>query len=122
MAWSNLCFVRILREQVCYDSTVNIGESEISSGMSEGELFVIDSQLMEDRGMEVVDFHRIFDGIFSDLIGSAMNMSCFESASGEPDTETVPMMASPVRSLAGRCTTEFGRPEHDGVLQHAALF
>lgn len=47
---------------------VDVGESIVAALEFEGELFVVDTEKVEDRSLEVVDVDFVFHGIEADVI------------------------------------------------------
>ena len=47
---------------------MNVGQADITTAKFEGQLFVIDAQLMQDRGVDVVDLQWVFGHLISKLI------------------------------------------------------
>ena len=52
-------------------STVHISEPSLDAVVIEGEFFVIDSEEVQDGGVEVVDLNRILGDVIADFIGLA---------------------------------------------------
>ena len=48
--------------------TVNIGQAEWTTGVGEGEFFVVDAKLVQDGRLDVVHMNWIFDRSESKLI------------------------------------------------------
>gem|GEM_PF-5206855 len=69
-----------------------IGEAEVAACVAVGEAGVVDAELMEEGGMQVVDFDGVFDGVFAGVVGLTMDMAGLEAAAGDPDGEAVAMM------------------------------
>ena len=42
--------------------SVHVGQAEVAAGVAVGELFVVEAQQVQDRGVQVVDVDRVFDG------------------------------------------------------------
>ena len=61
-----------LRKNVMYDMAMNVGQSKISSLKPVRQSFVIDSQQMHDRGLEVVHVNRILCNVKANRIGFAI--------------------------------------------------
>ncbi len=55
-----------------------------------GEFFVIEAELVEDGGVDVVDVGFIDDGVVADLVGFTIADAAFDSAAGHPGGEAVP--------------------------------
>ena len=58
-----------LGEDFLYHLTVDIGKAEIPAGMVECQAFMIQTQLLEDRCLHVVDMHGILGGMKAKVIG-----------------------------------------------------
>src|SRR6056297_2228569 len=43
------------------DAAVDIGQAEIAASISEGQLFMIESQQMQHGGVQIVQVDRVFD-------------------------------------------------------------
>ncbi len=41
---------------------MHVGEAEIATGVAVGEPFVVEAEEVENRGVQVVDMHRVFCG------------------------------------------------------------
>lgn len=50
----------------------DVGEAELASLVSEGEFFVIDSELVEDGGIEIVDGDGIRGNAVAKVVGGAV--------------------------------------------------
>ena len=64
------------------DLAFNIGEAEVAALVFEGELFVIDSEEMENCRVEVVHVHGIARDGIAEGIGFAMHAASFHTAAG----------------------------------------
>ena len=58
MSWRN----QASREDFGHDMSVNVGEPAVYAAMPEAELFVIDPEQVEDRGVKVVAVGHALDG------------------------------------------------------------
>ena len=61
-----------------------IGQAEVSASVAVGEAFVVDTEEMEDGGVEIVDGDSVFDGPESEVIGGSVNGAAFDTATGHP--------------------------------------
>ena len=66
---------------VTHNMPVNISQAEVTSGIAIGQLFVINPQQMQDRGMKIMHMHRILRRVHSEFVGSAINRPPFDSTS-----------------------------------------
>jgi hypothetical protein len=63
----------VLRENPSHDVRFfHPGEPHIEPLVSVREPFVIDAELMKDRGLEVADMHRVFDDVVGKIVGIAV--------------------------------------------------
>ena len=67
---------------------VHIGQAEVAALVLVGELLMINTELVEQRGVEVVHVHGILDDVVAVVIGLAVSNSPFEAAAGYPGGET----------------------------------
>lgn len=61
-----------LTDDVRDDASVDIGESEIATGVTEGQSFVVHTQLMQDGGVQVVHFNRAFDRVLANFVSDTV--------------------------------------------------
>ena len=77
----------LLRHDVLDHRPVDIGQTEISAGVSVGELFVIKAEQLEHRSVQIVDVNFIFDGFEAELVGRSVNVPSFYPTAGQPGGE-----------------------------------
>ena len=58
-----------LCDEVFPDVSVDVGEADVSTGVEVGEFFVVEAELMEDGGPEVVDRGGLLDGVVAKVVG-----------------------------------------------------
>ncbi len=63
---------------------MHIGEAVVAALELEGELFVVDAELVEDGGVEVVDADGILGDVVGVVVGLADGLSRLDAAAGEP--------------------------------------
>ena len=78
---------------------MQIGQTEISSGISIGELFVIEPNQFQDCGVKIMDVDRLFNGFKAKFIGCPVNIAALHSATGHPGCEP-PMVVVATIDLA----------------------
>ena len=59
---------------------MHIGQPVVAAAVAEGEAFVVEAELVQDRGMQVVDGQWIEDGVRAELVGLAIGDATFEAA------------------------------------------
>ena len=99
------------------------GEAEVEALGFYGETFVIETELMQQRGVNVVNVDGIFDSAETEFIGLAVALSGFEAAAGEPHGEGVNVViaAGGLADFAHRRAAEFATKDDDGVVEQAAM-
>ena len=112
-----------LREEVFDDVAVDVGEAEVAAGVGVGEFFVIEAEEVEDGGVEVVDGGDIDGGAAAEFVGLAIADAAFDTGAHHPGGEGVGVViASAGAFLMGGHAAEFGAPDDEDIVQHAALF
>ena len=87
---------------------------------------MINAESIENSGIEIVNVHRVFDDVVSEIVCFAIYRSSFYSSSGHPFSETFGVVVSSVigfreRALAIDGSTEFSTPDNQRVIEHASL-
>src|SRR5439155_27284347 len=90
-------------QDVFYDLAVNVGEAEVTALVAEDQFFVIETQKMQDRGLEIVDGNFIPNDGKAQFICFAISNSVLHTPAGEKDREAIGVMI-PAQNFAG------GRP------------
>jgi hypothetical protein len=73
-----------LSEEIMDDSSRDIGESEITPRIPEGQRFVIETQCVKESGVEIVHVHFVDDCVMSPLVSFAIRGARLESSAREP--------------------------------------
>ena len=58
-----------LSEHIRHHVPVDICETEVATGESIGEVFVLDSEAVQDGGLQIVNM----DGVFGDVVGEIVS-------------------------------------------------
>ena len=93
-----------------------------------GELEMVKAELVQQRGVEVVEIDRITDDAPADLVGLAVGEAAFEAAARGEHGEGERMMIAACRIriaasvFAERRATKLAAEDDHGVIQQAALF
>lgn len=102
---------------------VDIGQPSLDPVVIKTQPPVIESGEMQDRGMEVVDANRSFDGPMPERVGGSKGKRGFHARSSHPDCEPIGVVVSATGSFLERGhPAEFTAENHEGVLQQATLF
>ena len=120
-----------LRNDVMDYFAVDVGQAEVAAGVAVGEFFVVEAEELEHGGVEVVDVDTVLDGLESEFVGGAVDVSAFNAASGEPGGEAVVVVIAAVDfscvgagsgKFDGGGASEFAATKDEGVFEHATLF
>lgn len=105
------------------DLTVHICQSAVNAVVAYGELFVVDSQLVQDRGMDVVARGWVIPigRAESPLVTLAVGHASTDTAAGEPVGEHERIMVTTLAALSAGHPAKLGRPENKRILEHTAL-
>src|SRR5947207_2780787 len=71
---------------------IDIRETEIASGVAVGEFFVIESKLVENRRVQIVEMHAAIHDAEAIFIGRAEGQPAPDAAAGHPGAETFRLM------------------------------
>ena len=86
--------LEMLGEQLVSHRSVHVGQSEIATLKAKGKSFVIDSEHVQNGGLQVVDVHWIFRDVHSEFVRSANAYPWLRPATGHPDREGVGVVVS----------------------------
>ena len=90
--------------------------------MLKGQSFVVQSEQVQQGGIEIVQGMDVLHGRPSQFIGHAMADSFANSGAGHPTGEPVRVVIPSLSALLEkRHASEFGAPDHEGVLQKTPL-
>ena len=109
------------------DGSVDVGEAEVSSLKAVGEAFVIETEEVEDGGLEVMDVDLVGGYAEPEFVGFSVAKSFFHAAAGEEEGVGIGEViaaegiASAGAAFAERGAAEFTAPDDEGVIEHAAL-
>ena len=78
------------------DTSVDVGQSEVSATVSVGESFVVEAELVKNGGVEIVNVNRIFRDAEPQFVGLSVDGAASNSCTCHPDGETVDVMIPPV--------------------------
>ena len=64
---------------------MDVGQPLVAAAEAEGELGVVEAQLVQDRGVDVVESSGLIDGGVAELVGLAVGGAALEAAAGQAD-------------------------------------
>ena len=65
---------------------MHVGEAEVATGVPVGQAFVIDTQKMQDGGLEIMHSDNVLGDVVSQFITCTMNHAALDSRTGHPRT------------------------------------
>src|SRR5205823_4613557 len=85
------------------------------------------TQAAQDRGVQVVDMDGVADDVVAEVVGLAVGQAALDAAASQPDREAAAVMVAPIvvfgqRALAVDGAPELPAPDHERVVEQAALF
>ena len=83
---------------------------------------MVEAELMEDGGPEVVDRGGLLDGVVAKVVGGTVDGASFEAAAGEPEGKPVRIVVAAIASLREGSAAKFSGPDDDGFIEQTALF
>src|SRR5262245_65630377 len=66
-------------DQLPHHAPVHVGQPEVAAGVTVCELFVIEAQEVQDRGVQVVDVDAVLDRGEAKLVGAAVDLAAFDA-------------------------------------------
>src|SRR5438132_12353941 len=86
---------------------------------------MIDAQQVQESGIEVVDFDRVFGDLVGEVVGLAVSDAAFDAAAGQPGAEAARVMVAAVvfgglRALGVHGAAELASANDDVLVQTAA--
>ena len=89
-----------LCDEVFDDVAVNVGQAEVSTGITVREFFVVEAEQFEHRRVQIVDVDFVFDRLETELVGRSVNVAALHAATGHPRCEA-PVVVIATVDLAG---------------------
>src|ERR1044071_1376528 len=87
---------RWLGDQLVDNIPVNIGKTKIAARMPKSQPGVIETKKLEDCGVQIVDVHRIFHRLETEIVGGAMDIATANTPAGQPHREAVVIMVAAI--------------------------
>ena len=76
---------------------------------------------IQQRGMEVMHMHRVFDGMKSEIIRRSISQTTFNTSARHPHRECRRMMIAAVAIFDRWRSPKFRAPDNQRVFQHSSL-
>src|SRR5262245_49226994 len=105
------------RQDVVNQFAVHVGQADVAAAETEGQPLMIQTELMENGGVYVVDRGGVVDHRVAEVVGAAVGQARLESTSGNEDGVAVDVMIAADRVVdLGRVrgAAHFAGPQDDG--------
>ena len=76
--------------------SVHIRKAEVAARVAVRQLLVVETQQVQERGVQVVDVDIVLHGLEAELVGGAVDLSALDAAAGQPDREAVGVVIASV--------------------------
>ena len=88
---------------------------------------MVDAELVQQRGVEVVDVDGILDDVVAEVVRLADDVAALDAGAGHPEAEAARVMVAAVVVLGERAlridgAAELAAPDDERVVEQAALF
>src|SRR4051794_38853743 len=118
-----------LSQQLLQDLARHVGEAEVPALVPIGQPLVIETEAVQDGGVQVMDMDLVLDNVKSEVIGPADPLTALNPPAGHPHAEREPMMVSALAVLlAGLAVLDHGSaaklapPDDERAVEQPALF
>ena len=101
------------------------GESHIQSLHLKRQSPVVDAKAVQDRRVQIVDMHGVFDDVVAEFVGFAVDDAGLDAAAGHPDREAARVVVAAVvfagqPALAVDRPAKFAAPDHECIVEQTA--
>ena len=103
---------KVSGKDVPHHMAMNIGQPIVTPLKFVSEMFVVDSKLVQDRGLKIVDVDGLFHGIHGQFVGSSIRNAGLDAAAGHPYRKRIWMVvATPLGAVVDISLQERSAPE-----------
>ena len=107
-----------LRDNLFNNASVYVSKAEVTAVVAVGELLMVEAELVQDSGMEVVHVHLALHGVVAVFVGIAVGKTWFETTSGKTNGKAIRVMiAAGALILRVGSPPKFAAPPYDGIIQ-----
>src|SRR5829696_8808269 len=89
----------LLGEHFVNDFAVDVGEPSVGAVVAERELFVIDAEQVQDRGVKIVGRRDLFFGFPRPFVALANGHATFHASAGHPTDERSAIVIPAIAAL-----------------------
>src|SRR5579859_7143291 len=114
-------------EDVLDDPAMHVGQPMMTALIEERQPGVVNAQAVQHGRVQVVNVDRVASDVVAVIVGLAMRHPRLDAAAGQKDRETTRVMIATIvlgrqRALAIHCPAKLAAPDHERVVEQAALF
>src|SRR5438128_20280 len=88
------------------DFALDFGQALAPSLVEVRQRILIQTELMQDGGVDIAQVMRVIDGSETDLVGGSRNRSAADAAAGHPHGEAGVVVVAPLAALGFRSAPE----------------
>jgi len=96
--------------------TVNVSETEISAAETIGQVLIVESKQSKHRSVEVTHSVRVFDDPVTILVSLTVNEPWLEPTTGQPETEPIRVVITPISPLHKRGPTKLAGENYERLV------
>ena len=79
---------------------MHVGQAVVAAAVAEGETLVVQSKLMQDGGVQVVERADVFHGVHAQFVGRAVGRAPLDAAPRQPNAKAFRVMVAAVAAVA----------------------
>src|SRR5438034_708711 len=84
----------VLHDHLCNDMARHVGQSKVAALEAEGEAKVVETEQVQNGGMQVVDMDDVLDAVVADVVGLPERHPRLHAAAGQPHRERLDVMVA----------------------------
>src|SRR5690242_2188570 len=84
------------RNDIFYHFSAHIGQAEAAALEFIGQLFVVEPELVQHRGLEIMYVNRVFYDVIAEIVRFTIHDAGLDAAACHPDGEAARVMIAPV--------------------------
>ena len=126
-AWFRLgrSSIRGKLKQVCDNFCAahhGVGQSFVAAMVQVFHSLVIETELVQDRRVQVRHAHAVNDCLITKLIGGAIDLAALEPSAGQQQAETMTIVIASAGIFRGGQSAKLSGPHHQRAVEQAAVF
>lgn len=108
------------------DLSVYVGEPKATALVAVGQSFMVDSEDVQQGGLEIVNVHRVLCHVVAEVVGGTVTRSWLDPGPGHPESKTARMMIPAIvglgeLSLGVICSSKLTAPDDQSIFEQATV-